>query len=127
MITHQSTNLATTPRAFKFSAKLFEFLLENAYNFFAEQTEFNIDEKMKTGFLNFLECLDLYMNIDHKISNKIKVTIYGTIILENGAIMRATNSYHGRPWFSNVSVRMNSDELHDYASDQGICYGQVII
>ena len=41
--------------------------------------------------------------------------------------MHASNSYHGNPWFSNVSVRMNSDELFDYISDQGICYGQVII
>jgi hypothetical protein len=118
--------LATTPRVFKFTAKHFEFLLENARNFFVEQTESNIDEKMKTGFLNFLECLNLYMN--HEISTeKCKVTIYGSVTIENGAIMRATNSYHGKPWFSNVSVRMNSDELHDYASDQGICYGQVII
>ena len=41
--------------------------------------------------------------------------------------MRATNSYHKRSWFSDISVRMNSEELFEYASDKGICYGQVII
>lgn len=91
-----------------------------------EQTESNIDEKMKTGFLNFLECLELYM--DNEIpTDKCKVTIYASVTLENGAIIRATNSYHGNSWFSNVSVRMDSEELHDYASDYGICYGQVIL
>ncbi|PKB96615.1 hypothetical protein RhiirA5_385225 [Rhizophagus irregularis] len=78
---------------------------------------------MRSGFDNFLECLNLYM--DHEsIANESQVTIYRSVIIENGAIMRATNSYYGRPWYSNVSVRMNSDELFDYASDQGICYGQ---
>jgi hypothetical protein len=81
---------------------------------------------MRSGFDNFLECLNLYM--DHKkIADESKVTIYGSVTIENGAIMRATNNYYGKPWFSNVSVRMDSDELFDYTSDQGICYGQVII
>ncbi|GET50023.1 hypothetical protein GLOIN_2v1768859 [Rhizophagus irregularis DAOM 181602=DAOM 197198] len=81
---------------------------------------------MRSGFDNFLECLNLYM--DHEsIANESQVTIYRSVIIENGAIMRATNSYYGRPWYSNVSVRMNSDKLFDYASDQGICYGQVLL
>ena len=81
---------------------------------------------MRSGFDNFLECLNLYM--DHKkIADESKVTIYRSVTIENGAIIRATNNYYGKPWFSNVSVRMDSDELFDYTSDQGICYGQVII
>lgn len=79
---------------------------------------------MRSGFEKFSECLNLYM--DHE-NIESKVSIYGSVIIENGAIIRATNSYYGKPWFSNVSVRMDSDELFDYASDQGICYGQVII
>lgn len=79
---------------------------------------------MKSGFMNFWDCLSLYM--EHEIiADESKVTIYGSVTIENGAIMRATNSYHSRPWFSNVAVRMNFEELSDYASDQGICYGQV--
>ena len=80
---------------------------------------------MKSGFNNFFECLNIYMN--HITSDKGKVTIYRSVTIENGAIIRATNGYYGRLWFSNVSVRMNSDKLFDYASDHGICYGQVII
>ncbi|CAB4407649.1 unnamed protein product [Rhizophagus irregularis] len=117
-------SFATIPHIFKFTAILFEFLLKDAHDFFVEQA--NIDDKMRSGFDNFLECLNLYM--DHEsIANESQVTIYRSVIIENGAIMRATNSYYGRPWYSNVSVRMNSDELFDYASDQGICYRQVLL
>jgi len=89
----------------------------------------NLDDKMRTGFDNFENCLNVYLDQLSNVSsvdNSI-VTIYGSVTLENGAIMRATNSYHKRPWFSNVSVRMDFEELLDYSSDQGICYGQVII
>lgn len=92
----------------------------------------NIDDKMKTGFNNFENCLNVYLDQLSNIStiddiDDSKVTVYGSVTLENGAIMRATNSYHKRPWFSDVSVRMDFEELLDYPSDQGICYGQVII
>ena len=122
----------TTPHAFTFSAKLFsKFLLRNAQSFF-KQEEPNVNIKMTAGFLNFLHCLSLYISqLEVDISkdeiDESEVTIYGSVTLENGAIMRASNSFHDNPWFSNVSVRMNSDELFDYVSDQGICYEQVII
>jgi hypothetical protein len=84
---------------------------------------------MKIGFSKFLNCLDLYLDqqIDMTNINESNISIYGSVTLENGAIIRATSSFHGKPWFSNISIRMNSDELFDYTSNQGICYGQVII
>ena len=88
---------------------------------------------MAAGFSNFSYCLSSYISqlevgeISEDEIDESEVTIYESVTLENGAIMRASNSYHGNPWFSNVSVRMNSDELFDYVSDQGICYGQVIV
>ena len=55
------------------------------------------------------------------------LTIFGSITIENGAIIRATNKYHNKPWFSDVAIIMNFEELFDYTTDKGICYGQVII
>jgi hypothetical protein len=55
------------------------------------------------------------------------VKIYGSVTLENLAIARANNKYYGKPWFSDVSVRMNIDELFEYTSNKGICYGQVTV
>jgi hypothetical protein len=56
------TNKTIILLAFKFTAKLFEFLLKDVNEFFAEKnSDSNIDDKMKIGFANFLECLDLYL------------------------------------------------------------------
>jgi len=87
-----------------------------------------IDDKMKTGFDKFLDCLDLYLELlEYPSIDESQVNIYESVILENGAIMRATNNYHNRSWFSDVAVSMNSEESDDYISDQGICYGLVTI
>lgn len=87
-----------------------------------------IDDKMKTGFTKFLNSLNLFLDLQPDITSidESSVKIYGSVTLENGAIVRATNGYYGKPWFSNVSIRMNSEELFEYTSDDGICYGQVI-
>ena len=84
---------------------------------------------MKIGFSKFLNCLDLYLDqqIDIADINESNINIYRSVTLENGAIIRATSSLHGKSWFSNISIHMNSDELFDYTSDQGIYYGQVIV
>lgn len=126
-----SQNRSTvTPCAFKLTAKLFKkFSLKDANTFFTKKnSDPNINDKMKVGFANFLECLDLYLQqSDITFANGDEVTIYGSVTLENGAIMRANSSFHNKSWFSNVSVRMDSDELFDYISDKGhICYGQVL-
>lgn len=85
---------------------------------------------MQTGFSEFLDCLDSYLDLldDSTITlnNETQIKIYGSVTLENGAIMRASNSYHNKAWFSDIAIIMNSDESGDYISDQGLCYGQVI-
>jgi hypothetical protein len=119
--------LAKIPRAYKFFTKLFEFSLQNSNAFFNNiKVNTDINDKMQRGFSKFLDCLDLYMELlnNHSISES-RITIYGSVTLENGAIMRATSSYHNRPWFSDVAILMNSEESNEYISDQGVCYGQV--
>ena len=61
------------------------------------------------------------MSLDHYI-----IKIYSSVTLENGSIIRATDNFYEKAWYSNVAVAMNSEELFEYLSDQGICYGQVI-
>jgi len=121
--------LAKIPRVYKFSTKLFEFSLRNSNTFFDNiKVNTDINVKMQRGFSKFLDCLDLYLELlnvnDHSISES-RIIIYGSVTLENGAIMRATSSYHNRPWFSDVAILMNSEESNEYISDQGVCYGQV--
>ncbi len=106
------------------------FKLRDANTVFGEKdSDPEIDDRMKTGFTNFLECLNLYLDLQSGITsvNESVVHIYKSVTLENDAIIRATNKYYGKSWFSNISVRMNSNELFDYTSNEGICYGQVIV
>jgi hypothetical protein len=87
----------------------------------------DIDDRMKTGFEKFLLYLDFYLELlKNPTMDESRITIYESVTLENGAIVRATNNYHNKPWFSNVSVLMNFEELKDYTTDQGVCYGMVI-
>lgn len=82
---------------------------------------------MKTGFAKFLENFNRYLDYRPDIASAkgCKIKVYGSVTLENLAVARAISKFYGKPWFSNVSVRMNIDELFDYASDNGVCYGQV--
>ncbi|EXX59436.1 uncharacterized protein OCT59_000883 [Rhizophagus irregularis] len=113
----QQSVITKTPYMYRFSTKLFEFSLKNANLFFNEKKG-SVDSKMQIGFSKFLECLDLYLDLlnDPKIDNS-QVKIFGSVTIENGTIVRATNSYHNKSWFSNVAISMNSEELEDYISD----------
>ena len=120
--------MVTISHAFTFTAKLFEFNLTDVMTFFEEKDlDLKIDDKIKTGFTKFLNSLNLFLDLQLDIISidESSVKIYGSVTLKNDAIVHATNSYYSKPWFSNMSVRMNSDELFKYDSDHGICYGQV--
>ena len=99
--------MATIPCAFTFTTKLFEFNSTDAMTFFEEKdSDLKIDDKMKTGFTKFLNSLNLFLDLQLDIISidESSVKIYGSVTLENGTIVHATNSYYSKPWFSNVSV-----------------------
>ena len=99
-------NSAKIPHICKFSAKHFEFSLRNANTFFNENKD-EVDNKLQTSFNKFLHCLNSYLNLINdsivNIVGETQINIYGSVILENGAIMRATSSYHDKAWFSKHS------------------------
>ena len=85
-----------------------------------------INDKMQTGFSKFLKCLNLYLDLDlfddFIINEDSQVKIYESVILKNSVIIHATSSYHGKAWFSNISILINSEESNDYQLDQKVCY-----
>jgi hypothetical protein len=74
-----------------------------------------------------VDCLDSYLDLfeNSTINEESQIKIYGSVTLENGAIVRATNNFHSRAWFSNIAISMSSEKSNDYTSDQGVCYEQV--
>jgi hypothetical protein len=92
----------------------------------------DLKKEMKLGFEKLLKCLDVYLEFyGQKLSEHeemdIKFHIYSGVTLKYGAKMRATNKFHKRPIFSNIAVEMNSDEIFEYTSDDGVCFAQVNI
>ena len=78
---------------------------------------------MLKGFKKFIDCLNKYLdflNITSAEGSQIK--IYSSITLKNGAILRATNKFHKRPWFSNIAVNIDINEISEYQTDSGICF-----
>ncbi|RHZ83080.1 hypothetical protein Glove_99g24 [Diversispora epigaea] len=118
-----------TPLKFNYSSKLFEFDISEAFEFIDKyKNETNLDEKMIKGLDHFIQSLDSYFDL-LKISTAqgCHIKIYRSVTLENRAILRTTNMFHKRPWFNNISVTMNDEELFEYQSDNGICYAQTLL
>ena len=86
---------------------------------------------MIKGFTQFFKRLELYLDLLKITSTEdIQIKIFGSVTLNNNnnnAILRATNKFYGKPWFSNIAVTMDINEFFDYQSDDGICYAQVYI
>ena len=125
----QSNNQTITPQIYQFSNKLWDFKSENLNESICEilWSNLEIDEKMRNGFKNLEKSLKIYLELLNLSIESFSLTIFGSITIENGAIIRATNKYHNKPWFSDIAITMNSEELFDYTTDKGICYGQIII
>ena len=118
-----------TPASLSYTMKLFEFKISEATAFFEQQKENpNLNENMIKGFDQFLESLDEYFEM-YKIDSAedCQIKIFGSVTLNNRAILRVTNKFQNRPWFSNIAIAMNNEELSEYPSDKGICYAKVSI
>ena len=81
---------------------------------------------MARGLEWFPNCFNSYFN---SVLTEGRIKIFGCVTLINGTLICATNLFHGHPWFSNVSIAMNSEELFDeeYQSDSGNCFAKVCI
>ncbi|RHZ77311.1 hypothetical protein Glove_181g55 [Diversispora epigaea] len=113
-----------------FSSKLFETKLTEANIYFCEKmNDPNINDNMIKGFNQFLKCFDDFLDNILEVKNikECDIIIYGTATLENGSIIRAKNKFHDKPWFSNVAISMDSNESSDYQSDEGLCYGKILL
>ncbi|RHZ65112.1 hypothetical protein Glove_319g92 [Diversispora epigaea] len=129
MILRNQVKETKTPRALTYTAKLFIINFSNITELCNQQKNNpNINETMRKGFKEFQNCLYEYLSeLKKSFTEGSLIKIFGSVTLKNGAILRATNKFHGRPWFSNIAVAMNNEELSKYQSDKGICYAQTLL
>ncbi|KAF0427122.1 zn-finger domain-containing protein [Gigaspora margarita] len=125
LLSSQSKNIKTIS-PYKFTNLIWTFSLNNAQKFINQKLkDYNSSSKIYFGLENFLQYLTIYFNSTKQINlDNYIVKIYSSITLENGSIIQATDNFYGKAWYSNVAVAINTEELFEYTSDQGICYRQ---
>ncbi|KAF0503988.1 zn-finger domain-containing protein [Gigaspora margarita] len=88
-----------TINSFKFINLIWIFDLNHAQKF--------IDQRLK----NYRPNSKIYSGLEHLLKY---LTIY-------------FNNFYRKAWYSNLAVAMNSEELLEYLTDEGICYGQIYL
>ncbi|CAB5367475.1 unnamed protein product [Rhizophagus irregularis] len=85
-----------------------------------------VDDLCIEGMNHLINCLDHYLDEKSNVSESedIYLKIYATGILSNNEIIYATSKFYGRARFSDVAIAI---EDADYLTDDGICYGKVLI
>ena len=73
------------------------------------------------------EFFDLFDNLtEEEVIGNNEISWYGYANVESsGDYIRAKSLYYNEPSFSDVSVNMSEEEVEDYHTDDGICFGKV--
>lgn len=78
------------------------------------------------GLSNIILALDTFLDTSsqNSESDEFCIKIYDAVHLESGEILRTTDEFQGKEWFSNVSVT-HAEDQEQYNSDEGVWYGKV--
>ena len=61
------------------------------------------------------------------IANNTNIAWYShTNMSASGDYIRAVSKYYNEPEFSDVSINMNVEEVEDYNTNEGTCFGKVL-
>ena len=114
---------------FKFTNLIWTFSLNNAQEFIdCKLKNYSSNSKIYSGLEHFLKYLEIYFSLTNQINlNNYIVKIYNSVTLKNRSIIRATDNFYRKFWYSNIAVAINFEELFDYLSNQETCYRQVFV
>lgn len=81
------------------------------------------------AFNYFLPALDGFLELledFNKLNNTlIVIKWYSSAVISSSDTIRANSSWYQQAVFDNISVNMNSNEVEDYVTNDGMCYGKV--
>src|SRR5437870_4305649 len=79
--------------------------------------------------LSLNEFFDLCKDLSEEmLMGNTKVSWYSyTNVESSGDYIRAKNMYYNELSFSDVSINMNGEEIEDYNTDMGTCFGKVYV
>ncbi|RGB22705.1 hypothetical protein C1646_775667 [Rhizophagus diaphanus] len=72
------------------------------------------------GLSQIISTLDTFLNtsLQDSESEEFYIKVYDVVHLDNGQILRTTEEFHGKEWFSNIAVTPAEDQKQ-YNSDEG--------
>jgi hypothetical protein len=109
-------------------------MLEDFDKFFNNYKEKNsLAPEAQLALNHFLIALSEFFDLDDDLNEKIimnntNISWYSyTDIAASGDYIRAVSKYYNEPEFSNISINMNVEEAGDYNTNEGTCFGKVVI
>ena len=111
-----------------------KFPLENFEEFFNNYKVNNtLAQEASTALDQFLPSLNEFFDLCDDLSEEMlrgntEVSWYSYANVESsGDYIRAKSMYYNEPSFSDVSINMSGEEIEDYNTDIGVCFGKVYV
>ncbi len=111
-----------------------KFPLENFEEFFNNYKVNNtLAQEASTALDQFLPSLNEFFDLCDDLSEEMlrgntEVSWYSYANVESsGNYIRAKSMYYNEPSFSDVSINMSGEEIEDYNTDMGACFGKVYV
>lgn len=79
------------------------------------------------GLSQIIPALDTFLDttlLDSENTEDFCIKVYDSVHLENSEILRTTEEFQGKAWFSDIMVTPAEDQ-EQYRSDEGAWYGKV--
>ncbi|CAB4401527.1 unnamed protein product [Rhizophagus irregularis] len=84
-------------------------------------------------FDQFLTTLDKFfdlINLAEFVTIHLIVSVkwYRSVVISSGNMIRANSNWYGQPIFDNILINiMDSSEIEDYTTYDGLCFGKVLM
>ena len=89
------------------------------------KSEYPPHQNFIEGLSQIILALDTFLDTSSQDSeSEFYIKIYDAVHLESGEIIRATQDFQGKEWFSKVAVT-HAEDQEQYSSDEGAWYGKV--
>ena len=82
------------------------------------------------AFNHFLPALDKFFDLLDKFKEmddaaNIFIKWYSSAKISSNDTIRANSNWYQQAVFDNISINMNIDEIEDYITNDGMCFGKV--
>lgn len=84
------------------------------------------------AFNQFLIALNRFFNLLEEFANNdvndeiITIKWYSSAVISSSDTIQANSNWYKQAVFDNISINMHSDEIENYITNDGICYGKVL-